>query len=219
MSDDRQLKSRIEAALTRDTRVNVPQSTLDIVVQGGYVTLSGTVPTVAAKRLCHRLAAAVEGVKAVEDRTRVETGETMGDLELLDHLRRSLVEERNIEENQIVLEAEEEGGVLLRGEVHSLVQRRLAEVLAWWVPGVRNVTNLIVVDPPEEDNDEELRDNLQVIFAKDFLVDPARFKVLVHDGIVTLRGQVPAEEEKRAAEKDCWYTPGVVDVVNELEVG
>jgi len=219
MTEDRELHRKIEAALTRDRRVNLSRSSVKIGVAGGYVTLEGMVPSVAAKRLCRRLAEGIDGVSGVEDKTMVATAEEMGDLERLDHLRRALVEERNIEEDHIVLEAEESGGVLLRGEVHSLVQRRLAEVLAWWIPGVRNVTNLIVVNPPEEDNDEELRDNLKIVFEKDFLVDPAKIQVLVRDGVVTLRGQVPNDAEKDAAEKDCWYTPGVADVVNELTVG
>ena len=54
---------------------------------------------------------------------------------------------------------------------------------------------------------------------KDFLVDPKKFRIEVRQGIVTLRGQVSSEIEKDAAEKDCWYTPGVVDVVNQLQVG
>ena len=104
----------------------------------------------------------------------------------------------------------------MRGVVHSLIQRRLCEVLCWWVPGVTEVRNLLVVNPAEEDSDEELRDNLIIVLEKDVLVNPKKFRVEVRGGRVTLRGQVDSETERDAAEKDCWYTPGVEDVDNRL---
>lgn len=79
--------------------------------------------------------------------------------------------------------------------------------------------NLLIVEPPEQDSDEELKDNLITILEKDVLVNPKKFRLEVLHGIVTLRGRVDSPIEKSAAEKDCWYTPGVVDVVNELTVG
>ena len=36
----------------------------------------------------------------------------------------------------------------LNGRVPGLPSRRLAGVLAWWVPGVRDVVNGIELDPP-----------------------------------------------------------------------
>jgi osmotically-inducible protein OsmY len=157
-------------------------------------------------------------VKSVHDELRVETPNPMGDLEIAEHIRRSFVAERNIEEAQIDIETDNRGGVILRGSVRSLIQVRLCEVLSWWVRGVTDVRNLLVVHPPEEDNDEELKDNLTTIMEKDFLVDPKKFRIEVREGVVTLRGQVGSEIEKDAAEKDCWYTPGVIDVVNQLQV-
>lgn len=218
MTNDRELYRHIEGALAHDRRIHLDQSGLEIAVTDGYVTLRGSVPSVAAKRLAVRLAGAVPGVRGVDDRSRVAAVEAMGDLECLDHLRRSLIQERNIEEEKIVLSATEDGGVVMEGEVHSLVQRRLAEVLAWWIPGVRNVDNRILVNPPETDSNEELRDDLEVIFDKDALVERSQIRALVRDGVVTLRGLVRNEAEKDAAEQDCWFTPGVVDVANELQI-
>lgn len=218
MNRDQEIHRQIGAALTREPRVQLEKAELHITLNAGRVTLSGKLPGVAAKRLALSLAAAVPGVVAVDDQTRVATPEHPGKLELLDHLRHSLIMERNLEEQQIVLESESEAGVILRGTVHSLAQRRLAEVLAWWTPGVGEVRNLIVVDPPEEDSNEELRDNLEVIFDKDRLVDRSQIRTRVRDGMVTLQGLVRNRTERSAAEKDCWYTPGVRDVDNQLLV-
>lgn len=214
MSSD--LTKTIHGVLTRDPRIHFNQTEINISSDAGYLTLEGTVPTVAAKRLALSLAQKVPGVKSVRDELRVEVVNPMGDLEIATHVRNAFVQERNIEEDHIEIETDPEGGVILRGTVHSLVQRRMCEVLCWWIPGVTAVTNLIVVDPPEEDNDEELKDNLITIMEKDVLVNPSKFRIEVRDGRVTLRGQVDVDYERDAAEKDCWYTPGVVDVSNEL---
>lgn len=218
-NSDRHIIAQVEGVLSQDPRVRLHSSQLLVGSEGGYVTLGGEVPTVGAKRVAVRLAGGVEGVKSVQDELRVETPNPMGDLEIAEHIRRSFIAERNIEEGQIDIETDTRGGVILRGSVRSLIQVRLCEVLSWWVRGVTDVQNLLVVHPPEEDNDEELKDNLTTIMEKDFLVDPKKFRIEVRQGVVTLRGQVSSEIEKDAAEKDCWYTPGVVDVVNQLQVG
>ena len=54
------------------------------------------------------------------------------------------------------------GVVTLNGEVPSLSHKRLAGVLAWWVPGTRDVINGLEEVPPEEDNDDELIDAMHV---------------------------------------------------------
>jgi osmotically-inducible protein OsmY len=218
MSVDREIIRKIEGTLTRDKRVNLNSGTVEISCEGGYVTLTGTVPTVAAKRLAVRLTQELPEVKSVRDELRVTTDSPMGDLQIADHVRHAFIQERNIEEQNIEIETAPEGVVILKGHVHALAYTRLCEVLCWWVPGVTEIRNLLVVDPPEEDSDEELKDNLITIMEKDVLVNPSKFRLDVREGKVTLRGQVDSKMEKDAAEKDCWYTPGVIDVSNELTV-
>ncbi|NIQ94222.1 MAG: BON domain-containing protein, partial [Desulfuromonadales bacterium] len=45
-----EIREKVEGLLTNDTRVNFERCQLDIDIDGGIVTLSGSVPTVAAKR-------------------------------------------------------------------------------------------------------------------------------------------------------------------------
>jgi osmotically-inducible protein OsmY len=219
MNAEREIIRQIQGALTRDLRVNLPASDISISGVEGYVTVSVSVDSVAEWRLAPRLAAQIQGVKTVDDRLRVSPPNPMCDLEIAEHVRHALIQERNIEEQNIDIETDTDGGVILRGHVRSLIQKRLSEVLCWWIPGVTSVQNLLVVDPPEQDNDEELKDNLITIMEKDVLVNPKKFRIDVRQGVVTLRGRVDSPIEKSASEKDCWYTPGVIDVVNELTVG
>jgi osmotically-inducible protein OsmY len=217
-TSDLKIVHQTTGQFTQDQRINIAQSDLAVGCTEGQVTLRGTVPSVAAKRLAARLAAAVPGVKGVDDQLRVASPMPMGDQQIANHIRRSFVQERNFENEAIDIEVRNGGEVVLRGTVHALVYRRLAEVLCWWIPGVTSVDNQLDLDPFEQDSDEELKDNLLVILEKDMLVDPSRFQLEVSGGIVTLRGAVPSAVTREAAEKDCWYTPGVVDVVNELAV-
>lgn len=216
MNENERLKKAVEGALTHDARINLPQSDVRIACDTGTVALSGTISSIAGKRLAGRLAGQVPGVRKVDDQLDVAVTRTMGDKEITQHIRHALLQERNIEEDQIDIQTDPEGRVTLRGQVHSLIQYRLCEALSWWVPGARNVTNLLVVNPPEEDNDEELKDNLLVILEKDPLVDPKHFQLVVRDKKVTLRGQANSPVERDAAENSCWFTPGVVDVDNQL---
>lgn len=219
MNQDQSIVKEIEGALTNDPRIEIESCNLTMTSETGAVTLAGKVPSVAAKRLAVRLAQGVAGVARVNDELRVTAPNPMGDLEITDHIRHAFIQEGNLEETNIVIDTDPDGGVILRGQVHSLIQRRLAEVLCWWVPGVTDVRNLLVVSPAEQDNDDELKDNLVIIMEMDALVNPRNFQISVTNGEVRLRGRASSETERNAAEKDCWYTPGVVNVVNELQVG
>lgn len=210
------IRQQIEGLLTHDTRVNFPACQLQITVFDGMATLTGTVPSVAAKRRAASLAAKVSGVKDVEDHMMVVSPMPMGDLEILEHIRRSFMQERNIELENIEIFVDPLGRVALEGHVHSLAQKRMCEVLCWWVPGVTAVDNMIDVRPAESDSDEELKDNLITIMEKDVLVDPKKFRIDVRQSHITLSGNVASETERDAAERDCWYTPGVLDVTNDL---
>ncbi|MFO7982360.1 MAG: BON domain-containing protein [Desulfuromonadales bacterium] len=212
------IRQKIESQLTHDPRVKFEQCELDIDVENGIVSLSGSVPSVAAKRLAYQLAKGTDGVEKVEDRILVNPPMAMGDREILDHIRQAFIQEKNIELENIDIHTDPLGRVTLQGHAHSLIQKRLCEVLSWWVPGVTSVDNLIEVRPQESDNDDELKDNIVTILEKDGLVDPRKFSVIVEDGGVTLRGHADSETERETAARDCWYTYGVREVINEIEV-
>lgn len=111
----------------------------------------------------------------------------------------------------------EGGAVSLSGQVNSLSHRRLAEVLCWWSLGCERVDNLLEVVPGETDNDDEVSDALRLAIEKDPLVHAEQISIHVHNGSVTLQGYVPSQEERRLAELDAWYVPGVYEVVNDVQ--
>jgi osmotically-inducible protein OsmY len=110
-----------------------------------------------------------------------------------------------------------DGVVLLDDHVPSLAKKRLAGVLAWWVPGSRDVVNGMAVEPPEEDNDEELLDTVRLVLTRDPFVDADQIRISANDYVVTLEGLVINDVKRRAAENDAWFVFGVDKVVNKLK--
>jgi osmotically-inducible protein OsmY len=127
---------------------------------------------------------------------------------------------RNAFENERgAIETEvKDGIVVLNGRVPSLASKRLAGVLAWWVPGSRDVINGIAVEPPEEDAPIAIEEAVRIALDKDPFVDASQVRVGVRHRTVRLTGAVRSQAARDAAEWDAWYVFGVDDVVNELKV-
>lgn len=75
-SDDR-IREDVCEALTEDPRVDA--SRFEVRVQGGEVTLTGTVQSRDEKRLAEELAERVSGVTDVQNQLRIALGETSGE--------------------------------------------------------------------------------------------------------------------------------------------
>ncbi len=238
MSHDQALAARVRAALEVDPHVNLHRHPVTVHAEGEVVTLAGTVEDIIAKRRAVLAARGVDGVREVLDELRVQPAAPMGQDECLQHVRDALYEEpafcdyrlvtvNHKDEREVARDPAEPAGellvtvepdrrVVLGGTVRSLSHRRLAEVLAWWVPGSTDVKNDLVVDPPEADNDGEILDTVELVLEKDRLVDHGDMTVGCRDAVVTLSGGVPTGAQKRLAEYDAWYVSGVRDVVNRL---
>jgi osmotically-inducible protein OsmY len=228
----------IQATLERNPRVNLHRHPVRLSMDGSIVIIEGEVESVRAKKLCLEQAAAHPGVGGIVDRLHVVPSEPMTDGELRDHLRNSLLGEPALEPfalrlrhgHEIVswrlptdsrgwIEVRVEDGVVtLDGEVTSLTAKRLAGVLAWWIPGARDVVNGLGLDPAEEDNDAEISDAVAIVLAKDPWVNAGQISVRSRQSVVTLTGTVASEEERKMAEDDAWCVFGVDAVENQLQV-
>jgi osmotically-inducible protein OsmY len=230
---------QVRKELANEPRIDLAHHPLELSFLDGALTMEGEVASLAAKKLALERAAAVAGVDTIVDRLRVTPAKHMEDGEIRDSLRDALLEEgalgdcalRAIVDKQTVrlrdvagarggaIELEvHDGVVILNGEVRSLEHKRLAGVLAWWVPGSRDVVNGIAVEPPEEDSDAQVTDAVRMVLEKDPFVDAGQIRVFTRDATVTLEGLVRTAAEKRMAEADAWYVFGVGGVVNLVEV-
>lgn len=68
----------------------------------------------------------------------------------------------------------QEGIVTLNGTIPGLTSKRLAGVMAWWVPGVRDVVNGIEISPPEEDSADMIEEAIRVTLDRTRLSMQAR---------------------------------------------
>jgi hypothetical protein len=206
----------------------------------GVATIDAEVATVAIKRLALERIAAIPGISGVIDRLRVTPASPMSDDGILDHLRKAYYQEPAFQQLALkerrggevtlvrdglpgfngALEIEVTDGVVtLNGSMPSLAAKRLAGVLAWWVPGSRDVINGLTVDPPEEDGPINIEEAVRIALDKDPLVTSSQIRVGVRGRTVRLTGWVPSASSRDAAEWDAWFIFGVDDVINEIATG
>ncbi len=228
----------VRKAFYSEARIDLPHHPIRLTLEDSDLIIDGEVADIAAKTRALERAAAVAGVRGIADRLRVAPAQRMGDGAIRDLLRDALVDEPAFAACSIRVSVKgqwepirivdgatgaidisvEEGVVLLDGNVPGLGLKRLAGVLAWWVPGSRDVINGLGVMPPEDDSDDEITDAVRLALEKDPMVNPDQIRVTTRNSIVTLQGQVPTESERQAAEFDAWYVFGVDKVVNQILV-
>jgi osmotically-inducible protein OsmY len=228
---------RLNAALLADPH---PDRAADVTLElaDGVLTIAGEVASVAAKVRALRRAATFPEIRGVVDRLRIAPAVRMTDSEMRDHVRDAFVQDSAFDECRLVVRRHgrdaiahapirtsgfirvdvTEGVVAFDGYVPSLVHRRLAGVLAWWVPGTCAVDNRLGVAPPEVDTDDEITDAVRIVLEKDRLVDAAQIGVRTRAGRVTLRGTVKSHAQQEIAVRDAWYVHGVEEVDDALVV-
>ena len=111
-----------------------------------------------------------------------------------------------------------DGIVILTGNVRLIAESSIAADDAWRVKGVRQVINNVAVSPTAERSDSDIAADVVNALKYDSRVDLKSIVVLVAGGVVTLTGTAGSTIERRAAEEDAWYTPGIVAVSNQINV-
>jgi osmotically-inducible protein OsmY len=228
----------VRKALYSEPRIDLAHHPIRLTFSDGDLVIAGEVADIAAKKLALERAAAAADVRGIVDRLRITPAERMGDGAIRDLVRDALLAEPALAACSIRVSVKqrwepvripdgatgaiditvEDGVVTLDGDVAGLGLKRLAGILAWWVPGSRDVINGLGVTPPEDDNDGEISDAVRMALEKDPLVNPDQIRISTRDAVVTLQGQVPTESECEAAEFDAWYVFGVDKVVNQIRV-
>lgn len=230
---------QVRIALEAEPRIRFSQHPVTLGFEKGALVMEGDFVNVAAKKLALERAAALPVVTTIVDRAHTVPATAMGDNEIRDHLINALIQDSAF--NECALQAQSgqkleviqqpageacgsitfsvvDGVVALDGEVPSLSHKRLAGVLAWWIPGSRDVINGLGVEPDEQDNDDEVTDAVRLVLEKDPLVNASELRAQSKDYVVTLSGLAATESEREMAEFDTWYVFGVDKVINLIEV-
>ena len=240
MTTTQHILDQVRQALRSEPRIDLHAHPIALDFADGTLTMDGEVADVAAKKLALEHAAALPAVTGIVDRLRVAPAERMGDSEVRVAVRDALLQEpafaelalRELDsgEPKIIRDtpidmsgwievAVADGVVTLNGQVPGLDGKRLAGLLAWWVPGSRDVINGLAVEPPEEDSDDAIAEAVRLALEKDPYVNAGQIRVGVRRSVVTLAGLVPTAIEREMAEFDAWYVFAVDRVVNTIEIG
>ena len=110
------------------------------------------------------------------------------------------------------------GNVTLYGEVRTPQEKGLAAVIASTVPGVKGLTNSIIVEPAMTKDHKLANAIWNVLRGVPVLSGNDTLKVNVKNAVVKLEGVVERSIEKEAAETAVASVPGVATVINLIEV-
>ena len=139
---DREIAEDAIDALKRE--LPLTSQGIKAIVRDGWITLEGQVQWDFQRRMAESAVRRVPGVKGVINLIKVEPKASPSEVKarIEEALKRSAeVDARNIE-------VEADGAtVTLRGRVRSWAEKDEAEKAAWRAPGVRDVRNLIVIEP------------------------------------------------------------------------
>ncbi len=237
-----EIKAAVQDALLYDPRVfsfkvNATE------VEGGTVTLRGTVDNLKAKRAAAETARGVVGVNRVENRIRVESAMELSDAEVADNVRNALDRDPYVNRYEITVTVENHTAYLY-GTVDSHFEKAQADDVAARARGVWAVNNNITVesiyepdvydpyvdtwDPYDYDwydyqpvttmkSDAEIAEDIESQLWWSPFVSADDVSITVEDGTATLTGTVGSWSEFNAATENA-YDGGATWVDNDLIV-
>jgi osmotically-inducible protein OsmY len=140
---DEKITSEIREALERD--VWIDSTRIGIETVNGVVFLRGTVSALPERAEAENVARWVAGVIDVVNHINVEPRMKLADEEIARDVRAALLKNTRLDLTEIGVVAKD-GVVHLTGTVRSYTQKRIAEYIAFGVPGVVDVVNDLSVE-------------------------------------------------------------------------
>lgn len=223
---DKSIRHDVETALLRDPATDSYE--LNVFVDGGVVTLTGEVDSLAEKNLCETVTKGVIGVKEVINRITYTRKGDRPDHEIKAEIEKRLFADTRINDSLIEVTVNN-GNVTLGGVVGSAWEKTLAWhesfiagvdsvdlsklKVRWWAKDLMSRKL-----EPAFKTDEELKHAIEDALQYDPRVQPFTIDVGVKDGKATLNGVVDNLKAKRAAVLDAQNTAGVLRVLDYLVV-
>lgn len=208
---DPQIESAVKERLTGDGRLDAKN--IQVTVDQGIVTLSGTVPTLEDKALAEALVSGtMVGIRKLNNEITV-VRPVLRDEEIRQAVEAALRSVPALKESTLnkITVLVSQGDVVLKGTVEKPLHRRLASKATESVAGVVSIANLLkVVGPPRSDHEIE-KDVLAYLKWAPY-VDLNQIDYTVEHGVVRLKGSVDHHANIFAIANDIEKIRGVVDV-------
>lgn len=217
--NDAQIQKDVQGKLK-----NKKFSGVQVAVQDGMVTLSGSVPLYADKQDAQKNAGKVKNVVSVVNDIEVQAGEST-DQQLADKIGKQLAYDRVGYGNAFnaITASVQNGVVTLGGHALGPVAKQSALNIAKRTPGVTNVIDNIQVDPVSPMDDRLRVQVARTVYGypslNKYAINPANpIRITVINGHVILSGVVDNESDKNVAGIQANSVPGVFSVTNNLQV-
>jgi osmotically-inducible protein OsmY len=182
----------------------------------GHVTLSGSVPTYYQAARAGDDATVVGGVTAVDNQVMVGLlGDAIDDADIATAAAAALDGDKFVPKGAVTADVLD-GYVTLTGQVRHYFQRQAAHHAVSNVDGVLGVDNNVTLssDPMPTD----VADRIQKAFRRNAIIDDSLITVTNVGHTIQLNGVVNSWAALDAAEDTAWQAPGVMQVVDDLEV-
>jgi hyperosmotically inducible periplasmic protein len=239
--DDDQLETYVRARfqMADDIRAQA----IDVSAENGRITLRGRVPSEQARQQAVRAAQGISGVQSVDDQLTVtaadsrptgqpspgnqptETARGAGDRDpawITTKIRAQYYANPEIRPWNIDVTTNADGAVTLSGTIDDAADRQEAVRIARDTEGVTGVTDRLTADRRDATNmqqpDAWITAKIQAQYFLDAEVKARDINVDTNGGVVTLRGTVDNDAERRQALMIARSTEGVRDVTDQLTV-
>ena len=211
---DTQIHHDVLEELKWDSRVD--ETEVGVQVDGGVVTLTGTVTSWAKRMAAQEAARRVIGVLDVANdiNVKVPGGLARTDTEIAQAVRRTLEWDVFVPEQKITSTVTD-GWVTLEGTVERRSQRENAERAVRNLTGVKIVVNKIAVTSAKPVT-EDVRKAIEQALERRAEREARQIGVDVRDGTVTLTGPVHSWAERKSVLAAARFTPGVRAVEDHL---
>jgi osmotically-inducible protein OsmY len=215
---DEQIELDIIDQLKWDSRVDV--SRIFVEVAEGTVKLTGTVPTYRMREIAAMDALDVEDVRYIDNGLKVKyrsTSSLPSDEQIGLGIEKMLSWDPDIEPENINVTVDN-GNVILEGFVDAIWKKLKAEEIISNLNGVLEVVNKLAVVPAGTYIDQTISEGITKALERNVHVNAREVNTKVENQIVTLSGNVPSWKAYHAARDAALYTPGVIQVQNNLVV-
>jgi osmotically-inducible protein OsmY len=219
--------SKDDAQILKDAQgklKNKKFSGVQVAVQNGMVTLTGSVPLYADKQDAQKNVGKVKNVVSVVNDIQVQAGEST-DQQLADKIGKQLAYDRVGYGNAFnaITASVQNGVVTMGGHALGPVAKESALNIAKRTPGVTNVIDKIEVDPVSPMDDRIRQQVARRVYGypslNKYAINPANpIRITVINGHVILSGVVDNQSDKDVAGIQANTVPGVFSVTNNLQV-
>jgi osmotically-inducible protein OsmY len=223
---DKDVERDVRMALLSDPATDSYE--VGVRVEGGVVTLTGTIQSWQEKHLVETVAKSVEGVTGIQSELDVNYTMARSDYEVKQEIDDALDWDVLVDGGLIAVGVDN-GKVTLSGTVGSAAEKTRA-VSDAWIAGVTEVdaAKLDVARWARDDDlrkhkyvprtDQEIQSAVEAALVRDPRVSSFDVQTAVDSGIVTLRGNVDYLKAKRAADADARNTVGALRIDNRIKV-